>query len=96
MWWGRGDTSQLGEEEKLTLEHLRRLDETGHLTTLNAQQAAAATRAVAFFGQWESMFRLATSLKNVALLVGALLALYWATEGWIVEKIAGIVTGGGK
>ena len=94
MWWGRGDTSRLGEEEKLTLEHLRRLDETGHLTTLNAQQAAAAIRAVAFFGQWESVLRLMTSFKNVALLVGALLAIYWASEGWIISKIAEIAGGG--
>lgn len=95
MWWGRGDTSQLGEEEKRTLEHLRRLDETGHVTALDARQAEIAARAVEFYGQWESMFKVATSLKNVALLVGALLAIYWATEGWIVMKITEIVTGAG-
>jgi len=96
MWWGRGDTSQLDDSEKLTLEHLRRLDETGHVKTLDARRSEIAARAVEFYGQWESVFRLANTLKNIALLVGALLAIYWATEGWIVTKIAEIVAGEGK
>lgn len=93
MWWGRGDTARLDEDVKRTLEHLRRLDETGHLTALDARRAIVAARAVEFYSQWESALKLANSVKNVALLVGALLAIYWATEGWIVHKVVEIVTG---
>lgn len=93
MWWGRGDTSQLDENARLTLDHLRRLDETGHLTVLDARRAEIAVRAVQFYDQWESVLKLASSVKNVALLVGALLAIYWATEGWIVRRIIDIVGG---
>lgn len=94
MWWGRGDTSRLGEDAKVTLEHLRRLDETGHITTLGERQADIALRAVEFYARWESALKLAASVKNVAPLVGALLAIYWVTEGWIVEKIIEIIAGG--
>lgn len=93
MWWGRGDTSQLDEKVRATLDHLRRLDETGHLTVLDARRAEIAVRAVHFYDQWESALKLASSIKNVALLVGALLAIYWATEGWIVHRIIDIVGG---
>lgn len=94
MWWGRGDSSRLDEKTKATLDELRRLEETGHIITLDTQRAAIAGRAVDFYGQWESVLRLASSVKNVALLVGAILALYWATEGWIFHKIVEISKGG--
>lgn len=93
MWWGRGDTSQLDEKARATLDHLRRLDETGHLTVLDARRAEIAVRAVQFYDQWESALKLAASIKNVALLVGAILAIYWATEGWIIHRIMEIVRG---
>lgn len=96
MWWGRGDTSRLDDDVKQTLEHLRRLDETGHLTVLDAQRALIAGRAVDFYAQWESALKLASSVKNVTLLVGGLLAIYWATEGWIVHRIMDIVSGGSQ
>lgn len=94
MWWGRGDTSRLDEKTKDTLDHLRRLEETGHILTLDERSALVAARAVDFYGQWESALKLAASVKNVAILVGALLAIYWATEGWIFHKIMEISRGG--
>lgn len=87
MWWGRGDTSKLTEEEKQTLYHLRRFEETGHVTALNDRQAGIGVRAVEFYGQWESLLKLMTSVKNIALLVGALLAIYWATGDFLLVQI---------
>lgn len=93
MWWGRGDSSKLTEDEKKTLSDLRRLEETGHLTTLDPGRSGIGVRAVDFYGQWESIIRTMTSVKNIALLVGAILAIYWASEGaavdWI-KHIAGV------
>lgn len=91
MWWGRGDTSQLNDDEKTTLGHLHRFEETGHLTTLNDRQAGVAVRAVEFYNQWESLLRLMTSFKNIAILVGALLAIYWATGDFLVTQLRTIL-----
>lgn len=87
MWWGRGDSSKLGEQERQTLDNLRRLTETGHIVALDPDKTEVAEAAVDFFDNWSSVLTLLSSLKNVALLVGALLAMWWATEGWIVEFI---------
>lgn len=93
MFWGRGDSSKLAETEKATLDHLRRLVETEHIVALDHEQALIALRAIEFYSQWESVLRLLNSIKNIGLLVGALLALYWATNGaiaaWVVEKAGG-------
>lgn len=93
MFWGKGDTSKLDEEVKGTLDHLRRMEETGHIVALSPEQAQIALRAVAFYGQWETMLRLLMGIKNVALLIGALLAVYWATGDWLVATIREIAGG---
>lgn len=92
MFWGKGDTSKLDEEAQSTLTHLRRMEETGHIVALTHEQTQVALRALTFYTRWEGALQLFTSLKNVALLVGALLAIYWATEGWVVTKIREIVS----
>lgn len=91
MFWGRGDSSKLDEETRRTLDHLRRMEETSHIVTLNHEMSQVAIRAITFYSRFESLFAMMSSLKNVALLVGALLAVYWASEGWIIEKIREIV-----
>lgn len=88
MFWGKGDSSKLDEETTHTLQHLRRMEETGHIVALTHEQTQVALRAVAFYNQWESVLKFFTSIKNVALLVGALLGIYWVSEGWIIERIA--------
>lgn len=93
MFWGRGDSSKLDEDEKKTLGHLRRLTETEHVLALDPQRSEQAIRAIAFFGQWESMLKFLNSVKNVALLVGALLAIYWATQGSIIDFIQRVAGG---
>lgn len=94
MFWGKGDSSKLDEETTQTLAHLRRMEETGHIVALTHEQTQVALRAVIFYGQWESILRFLTSLKNVALLVGALLGIYWVSEGWIIDRIRQLLLGG--
>ena len=84
MFLGRGDTSKLGEDEQHTLAHLRRMVETGHIVTLNAEQTEVALRAIDWYGQWESVFRLGKSLRNTLMLIGFFLGLWWVSS----EKIA--------
>lgn len=93
MFWGKGDSSKLDEETTQTLAHLRRMEETGHIVALTHEQTQVALRAVIFYGQWESILRFLTSLKNVALLVGALLGIYWVSEGWIIDRIRQLLLG---
>jgi len=93
MFWGRGDSSKLDEPTLATLAHLRRMEETGHIVALTVEQTQVALRAVSFFNQWESVLRLMTSAKNVALLVGAILGIYWISEGWVLERIAQLLGG---
>lgn len=93
MFWGQGDSSRLDEDTGKTLSHLRRLNETGHVVGLNAEKTKTALNAVDFYGQWESVFKLLSSLKNVGILVGVLLGLYWATQGAIVSWITGLGAG---
>ena len=92
MFWGKGDSSKLDEETTQTLAHLRRMEETGHIVALTHEQTQVALRAVIFYGQWESILRFLTSVKNVALLVGALLGIYWVSEGWIIDRIRQLLT----
>lgn len=84
MFLGRGDTSKLEEDEQRTLAHLRRMVETGHIVTLNAEQTEVALRAIDWYGQWESVFRLGKSLRNTLMLIGFFLGLWWVSS----EKIA--------
>lgn len=93
MFWGRGDTSRLNDEEKKTLNNLRRLVETEHIIAWDYDDAALILRAMNFYMRWESVFALAKSLKNVMLLFTFFIGAYWATEGaivsWIVQRISG-------
>lgn len=84
MFLGRGDTSKLEEDEQRTLAHLRRMVETGHIVTLNAEQTEVALRAIDWYGQWESVFRLGRSLRNTLMLIGFFLGIWWVSS----EKIA--------
>ena len=84
MFLGRGDTSKLDEDEQRTLAHIRRMVETGHLVPLSAEQTEVALRAIDWYGQWESVFRLGKSLRNTLILIGFFLGIWWVSS----EKIA--------
>lgn len=87
MFSGRGDSSRLSEEEKKTLDHLRRLGETDHIVTLSVEKTQVALRAVDFYGRWEAVFALGRSIRNTGLLIGGLLALWWASQEGFIEFI---------
>ena len=84
MFLGRGDTSKLEEDEQRTLAHLRRMVETGHIVTLNAEQTEVALRAIDWYGQWESVSRLGKSLRNTLMLIWFFLGIWWVSS----EQIA--------
>lgn len=89
MFWGKGDTSKLEEEERNTLSHLRRMVETGHLVALSPEQVEVAIRAFEFYKNFESAFKAIKMLRNAAALIGFMLVTWWATEGWLADKIFG-------
>lgn len=91
MFWGKGDTSELDDKEQVTLSHLRRMVETGHVEALSPDQSAVALRAIDFYSRWEQTFSAISSLRNVLILVAGGLAFWWATggENFITEFIRG-------
>lgn len=91
MFSGRGDSSKLNEEEKQTLDHLRRLGETGHIVHMNPDKTEVAIRAVDFYGRWEAVFALGRSIRNTGLLIGGLLALWWASQEGFTQFIRRVV-----
>ena len=94
LFWGKGDSSKLDDNTKATLDHLRRMEETRHIVALTPDMAHTAVRAVEFYQRWESVLAFGTGMKNVALLVGALLTIYWVTEGYIVEHLRDLILPG--
>jgi hypothetical protein len=87
MFFGKGDSSKLNEDEAKLLSGLRRMVETGHIVALNADQSTLALEMIDWFTQWKSVLRLGASLRNVALLLTGLLTLWWMGQDWIVEFI---------
>ena len=90
MFWGNGDSAKLTDEEKQTLDHLRRVVETGHLRSLSPKEVDLLMELIQFYSNWIGSFRLLNSVKNIGLLIGALLAIWWATEGAIIAWISSI------
>lgn len=90
MFWGNGDSGKLSEEEKQTLDHLRRMVESGHIRALSPKESEFALEMIQFYGNWIGSLRLLNSIKNIGLLIGAVLAIWWATEGAIIQWIQGI------
>lgn len=90
MFWGRGDSSRLSDKEAETLAQLRRMVETGHIKALTAEEAETAVRALNFYEMWESTFKLLGAIRNTAILIGALMAIWVATEGALLDFIRGV------
>lgn len=91
MFWGSGDSTKLSEEERVTLAHLRRMVETGHIYAMSPKESEIAIAAIQFYGSWIASLRLLNSIKNVGLLIGAVLAIWWATQGALLEWIKGAI-----
>lgn len=90
MFFGKGDSSRLDEDQSKTLADLRRMVETGHIISLTPDQSELALRALNWYEMWESTFKLLGSIRNTAILVGAIVGIWVATEGTLLEFIKGI------
>jgi hypothetical protein len=90
MFWGRGDTSRLDDEQTKTLAHLRRMAETGHIITLTPQQSEMAIRALEWYQSWEGTIRLISGLRNTAILVGFIVTIWATTEGTVLQLVKGV------
>ncbi len=91
MFWGKGDSSKLSEEERLTLDDLRRLAETGHIIAFSPEQSEKAVRAVNLFSVIDSALVLLTGLRNALVIAGALLGFWWVGYDSIVAFIQSVV-----
>ncbi len=91
MLTGNGDSSKLTEEELHTLSALRRMVETNHIVSLSPDQTKLVLEMIDWFSQWKSVLRLAASLRNVSLLLGALLGFWWVSKETMVEWIRTVV-----
>jgi hypothetical protein len=85
MFWGNGDTSKLSDEEKTTLAHLRRMVETGHIVALTHAQAMVAMEALTWYSRWTAFAQVLTMIRNVGLLAGGVLALWWGAHSQIAD-----------
>jgi len=87
MFWGKGDSSRLSEDERLTLGDLRRLAETGHIVGLSPEQTAVAVQAINFYAAVMSAMQLLVGLRNALVIAGALLGFWWVGNDAITEFI---------
>jgi len=91
MFWGNGDSSRLEDQEAKTLKDLRRMVETGHIVALTADQSKVALRAIDWYQSWEGTFKVLSSIRNTAILLGFLLTLWVVTEGTIADFVKGVL-----
>lgn len=87
MFWGKGDSSKLSEEERITLDDLRRLVETGHIIGLSPEQSAMAVRAINFFAKVDGAMELVVGFRNALVIAAALLGFWWVGHDAIVSFI---------
>jgi len=87
MFWGKGDSSKLSDDQLHTLDDIRRLVETGHLIALSPDQSAVAVKAINFYAMIMSAMALLTGFRNAMLLAGGLLGIWWVGHDAVVEFI---------
>lgn len=91
MLWGSGDSSKLNDDERKTLDHLRRMVETGHIVALTPAESKLAQEALSWYGRFIGFGQIMQSLRNIGLLAGGLLAIWLASRGAIAEWIKSVV-----
>jgi hypothetical protein len=87
MFWSKGDSSKLTDEEKELLARLRRLEETGHISGTTPDQTMTAFAAIRFFGIVVSTGGLLAGARNVGMWVGGSLVAWWAFRDAITTFI---------
>ena len=91
MLWGRGDTSKLEEAERQTLDHLRRMVETGHIVALSKDQGETLLRAIDRYTDWEGTFRTFKNVRNIVGLMGFFVVAWWASGGSPTQFFIGLL-----
>ena len=97
MFLGDGDTSRLGAPEQKTLQHLRRMAETGHLHALSPKESLIAIEAINFYATVRSARNFLVMVRNVLILAGGLIAIWWAIQDGLVDilqKVSSLGIGG--
>jgi hypothetical protein len=95
MFWGKGDSSKLGPEERAELEKLRRLVETGHLVALSPEQTDIALAAIKFYGNVTATSGILAGAKNVGLWIAGLVMFWWVSRDAVVTFIQAVAKTGG-
>jgi hypothetical protein len=91
MLTGNGDSSKLEQEELHILAALRRMVETKHIVSLTPDQTDLVLEMIDWFSQWKSVLRLLHSLRNISMLLGGLLVVWWTSKEAIVMWIRSLV-----
>lgn len=94
MFFGDGDTSKLGVPERKTLEHLRRMAETGHIYALSPKESQIAIEAINFYATVRSARNFLVGARNVLIFAGGLIALWWALQDGLVDILQKVLTTG--
>lgn len=87
MFWGRGDSSKLSVEEKIELEKLRRLAETGHIVTLSPEQTEIAVAAIKFYGSISATSGLLVGIRNVFIWIAGIVTVLWTFKDSILTAL---------
>lgn len=93
MFFGKGDSSQLTERERETFDHIRRLDETGHIIGLDHKTSESAIRGIDAWNNFEGFFQTVTSVRNIAILIAFILATYYGAEAFLLDWIREALNG---
>lgn len=91
MFTGKGDSSKLTDGEKSVWDAISRLGETGHIVVLTPDQSNILLDVERAYRDWMAVWNVARSIRNTLLMVGGLLAIYWATQDWLQNWIRSIV-----
>jgi hypothetical protein len=94
MFWGDGDSSKLGTPERKTLEHLRRMAETGHIHGLSPKESEIAIEAINFYATVRSTKNFVVALRNVLLFAGVMVGIWWATQDGLADILQRMVSSG--
>lgn len=93
MFWGNGDSSKLTQEERETLDQLRRLVESGHIVSLSAEQTKVALAAIQFYSTVTATTGLLVGARNVGYWIAGLVAFWWVSKDAVISFVKAIAAG---
>jgi hypothetical protein len=94
MFWGHGDSSKLSSDERVELDKLRRLVESGHLMALSPDQTKIALAAINFYGTVTATSGLLVGIRNVFYWVAGFAAFWWMSKDAVVTFLKTAIAAG--